>query len=69
VTKFMVSGEPITFKTSPMLQLVKDIDEDFDVLVMDSFKRTFKLLFSIVRGIPIVSKSWLSDSEYAKKPM
>lgn len=65
----MVSGEPITFKTSPILQPAKDIDEDYDVLVMDSYKRTFKLLFSIVRGKPIVDKSWLTDSEYAKKPM
>lgn len=52
-----------------MLQPAKDIDDDYDVLVMDSYKRTFKLLFSIVRGIPIVQKCWLSDSEYAKKPL
>lgn len=58
----MVSGQPMTFKLSPILEMVHDIDEDFDVLVMDSFIRTFKLLFSIVRGIPIVRKAWLVDS-------
>lgn len=52
----------MTFKLSPILEMVHDIDEDFDVLVMDSFIRTFKLLFSIVRGIPIVRKAWLVDS-------
>lgn len=34
---------------------------------MESFIRTFKLLFSIVRGIPVVRKEWLVDSEYYKK--
>lgn len=58
----MVSGEPITFKPNPMLKLVVDLDEEYDVLVMDNFSRTFKLLFSIVRGIPIVKKAWLADS-------
>jgi len=34
---------------------------------MDTFIRTYKLLFSISRGIPVVSKSWLTESEFSKK--
>ena len=34
---------------------------------MDGFVRTYKLLFSISRGIPVVSKSWLTESEFVKK--
>lgn len=65
----MVSGEPITFMSSPMLELVTSIEKDYDILVMEKYIRTFKLLFSIVRGIPVVGKSWLTDSEYYRKPM
>jgi hypothetical protein len=44
------------------MKLVDDDDENYDVLVMDGFYRTLKLLFSISRGIPVVKKSWLTDS-------
>lgn len=45
-----------------MLKLAEDDDEEYDVLVMDGFIRTYKLLFSISRGIPVMKKSWLVDS-------
>lgn len=67
VTKFKISGNPLTFHTSPFLKLTEDDDEEYDVLVMDGFIRTYKLLFSISRGIPVVKKSWLTDSEYSKR--
>lgn len=67
MTKFKISGDPITFYTSPFLKLADDDEEDFDVLVMDSFIRTYKLLFAISKGIPVVKKSWLVDSECNKK--
>lgn len=67
VTKFKISGNSITFATSPLLKLADDDDEDFDVLVMDGFIRTFKLLYAISKGIPVVKKSWLVESEYNKK--
>ncbi len=63
----MISGNQINFNTIPALQLVRDEEEEYDCLVMESFIRTFKLLFSIVRGIPVVKKEWLVDSEYYKK--
>lgn len=34
---------------------------------MDGFIRTYKLLFAISKGIPVVKKSWLAESEYNKK--
>ncbi len=68
VTKFKISGNPVTFHTSPFLKLTDDNDEEYDVLVMDGFIRTYKLLFSISKGIPVVKKSWLTDSEYSKRP-
>jgi len=60
----MISGKSIQYSLSPIFQLVDSVDEEFDVLVMDSFIRTFKLLFAVSKGIPVVSKAWLSDSTF-----
>ncbi len=47
--------------------MAEDDDDDFDVLVMDGFIRTYKLLYAISKGIPVVKKSWLAESEFNKK--
>jgi DNA repair photolyase len=67
VTKFLVSGTTVTFHVNPLLESVKDEEEEYDVLVMEKFQRTYKLLVSIMKGIPVVKKNWLTDSEYRKK--
>jgi hypothetical protein len=34
----------------------------YEVLVMEKYIRTFKLLYSISKAIPIVSTNWLIES-------
>ena len=36
---------------------------------MEKYSRTYKLLIAIMKGIPIVKKSWLIDSEMARKSL
>lgn len=37
-------------------------NEEFDYLVMKEYKRTFKALVAICRGIPIVNFEWVQQS-------
>lgn len=42
--------------------LVENPLEEFDFLVMKDYKRTFKALLAICRGIPIVDYQWVQQS-------
>ncbi len=42
--------------------LVENPNEEFDYLVMKEYKRTFKALVAICRGIPIVNFEWVQQS-------
>lgn len=46
-----------------------DIDDEFNYLVMKEYKRTFKALYAICKGIPIVSYEWIRESEYFEKTL
>lgn len=42
--------------------VIDDIKAEFDFLVMKEYKRTFKALLAICRGIPIVRYDWIIES-------
>lgn len=50
-------------------QIMETIEDEFDFLVMKEYKRTFKALFCICKGIPIVKYDWLRESEMFEKTL
>ena len=44
------------------VRVVDDIEKNFNVLVMDQFKRTAKFLYALNKGVEIVSFKWVIDS-------
>ncbi len=49
----------MTFKPTVKITISENWRERFDVLVMDKFSRTFKLLYAICLGIPVVNLNWI----------
>ena len=41
--------------------ILEDLQTEIEILVIRTFKRTSKLLYSINRGIPIINSKWLED--------
>jgi hypothetical protein len=62
----LLSGFELSFLPTSNIQIVKDWRKKFDVLVMKKFVRTFKLLYAICLGVPIVSYNWILESEYRR---
>lgn len=41
---------------------VETPDDGFDYLIMKEYKRTYKALFAISHGIPIIRYDWIRES-------
>lgn len=63
----LLSGYKLSFSPSGRIQVIQDYQDHYDFLLMEEFKRTWKVLYSICRGKPILSSTWLLQSEYRKK--
>lgn len=62
----LCSGFKLSFTPSVRIVIVEDWREPFDVLIMDKFVRTFKLLLAICRGAHVVRSNWVVESEYSR---
>lgn len=60
----LLSGFNLSFTPTVKITIVENWRDNYDVLVMDKFSRTFKLLYSICLGIPVVSINWIIHAEY-----
>ncbi len=63
----MISGFELGYQPSHLFEIVPDPIDPFDLLVMNRFIRTFKLLYAILQGKPVVKSSWIYDSEHQKR--
>lgn len=48
------------------MTIINNWRDTFHVLVMEKYSRTFKLLYSICLGVPVVSLNWILESEYKR---
>lgn len=55
----LLSGFTLAFKPTVKINVTQNWRDIFDVLVMDKYSRTFKLLYSICLGIPVVNRNWI----------
>ena len=62
----LISGFTIGFKPTIKISLTQNWRDSFDVLVMEKYSRTFKLLYAICLGIPVVTLNWIVQSEYRR---
>ena len=49
------------------IKIVQEKDKNFNLLIMDKFKRTIKLLLALNKGIDIVNYKWVQDCIAANK--
>ena len=57
--RVLLSNCKFSFVPSSKITIIDNYKADYDALVMEKYQRTFKLLFSICRGIPVISSSWV----------
>lgn len=57
--KALCSNFVLSIIPSVRIDIVDDWREPFDVLVMDKYIRTFKLLYAICKGVSIVRSTWV----------
>jgi hypothetical protein len=55
----LISGFTLTFTPTIKIMITNNWQDKFDVLVMDKYNRTFKLLYAICLGIPVVNTNWI----------
>lgn len=51
------------------IKIVRDVEQNFNVLVMDKFKRTIKFLYAVSKGVSVVSFGWVKDCIREYKPL
>ena len=55
----LTSGFKLGFKPTIKITITENWRDCFDVLVMEKYSRTFKLLYAICLGIPVVTIVWI----------
>lgn len=66
--RILISGF-VPSLTKKYFCIVDKIDDEFDYLVMKEYKRTFKALYAICKGIHILKYDWIRESEFLEKTL
>lgn len=61
--KILLSNCRFSFIPSFRITIIDNYQAEYDALVMEKYQRTFKLLYSICRGVPIVASNWVLQCE------